>query len=146
MDKIINLFKDKKIILASLLIIISTILLIVSIPKEKKEKNYNNTKKGVIERVDYNGVKFTNISLVTENGYTTFKATVTNNSETDIKDEELYINLKDKDGNVIVKLLGFIPDGLKKGESKKIVSSVKGDYSEAYSKEIVDYSIDSRSA
>ena len=148
MDKIINMVKENKKILLLLLIIIIIILMVILIPKADKPKQkrdiYYHEEAGIVKDEEYKGIEFTNISMSTEKGYTTFKATVTNKSDKDIETENVYINLKDKNNKVIVKLLGFIPDGLKKGESKKINSSIKGDYKNAYSKEITDYSVSSK--
>ena len=147
MDKIIKKIEEKKIIVVSLFLIIGLILLIVSIPKgvdtktKSKSNSFRHREEGIVKEEEYKGIKLTNINMVTEDGYTTFKATVTNVSEEDIKLENFYIDLKDKNGNSIIKLLGFIPGGLKKGEVKQIRASAKGEFRDAYSKEIVDYTV-----
>ena len=82
-----------------------------------------------------------NIKMVTEGEYTTFSATATNVSDSDINIENFYIELKDKNGSSVAKLLGYIPDGLKKGEVKQIRSTAKGSFKSAYTKEIVDYTV-----
>lgn len=138
---------NRKIILIVLALIILTIFGIfiskkfTSTPNNKKRETYSHNGKGIVEDTEYKGIKFTNVSMVTEKGYTTFTATVTNESEEDIVTERVHINLLDKNGNSVIKLLGFIPGGLKKGESKQLTSSVQGKFDNVYSKEIVDYSL-----
>lgn len=145
MDEMIKKIEEKKIIVVSLFLIIGLILLIVSIPKgvdtKTKSDSFRHREEGIVKEEEYKGIKLTNIKMITEDGYTTFKATATNVSEEDIKLENFYIDLKDKKGNSIIKLLGFIPDGLKKGEVKQIRASAKGEFRDAYSKEIVDYTV-----
>ena len=76
--------------------------------------------------------------MLTEKGYTTFTADVTNVSKEDIKNEKLHISLKNKDGKEVIKLLAYIPGGLKVGEIKTITASAKGDFNDVVSKAIID--------
>ena len=145
MDKVLKIMEEKKIIVAGLLLVISLILFFILIPKgtETKTKSniYSHSEEGIVKEEEYKGIKLTNISMVTENGYTTFKATATNVSDSDINIENFYIELKDKNGSSVAKLLGYIPNGLKKGEAKQIRSTAKGSFKSAYTKEIVDYTV-----
>ena len=94
MDKLKKLLKNKniKIIIGILIILIIAILLLLLFPKAhdndvavKDNGIYSHTEKGIIKEEEYKGVKFSNISMLTENGYTTFTADVTNVSKADIK-------------------------------------------------------------
>ena len=55
------------------------------------EKMTANTKADVIKEETYEGLKFTNISLIAENGYSTFSADVTNTTQTDSKISDVNI-------------------------------------------------------
>ena len=147
MEKIIKIIEEKKIIIFGLLLIIALVSLFISIKKEKGNKIENeifrHREEGIVKEEEYKGIKITNIKMVTDGDYTTFSATATNTSDKDINIENFYINLKNKNGNSIAKLLGFIPEGLKKGESKKINSTAKGKFKNAFTKEIIDYEVTS---
>lgn len=97
-----------------------------------------HTEEGIIKEEEFNGIKFSNISMLTEKGYTTVSADVTNVSDNDITNERLHLSLKDKDSNESVKLLVYIPNGLKKGETKTITASAHGEFSEVVSKEVME--------
>lgn len=147
MEKIINLIKQKKILLIMLLIMVTvTMVSLLLMPRVEDnvimDDRVYHKEEGIIKEEKYSGIKFSDISMVTDNGYTTFTATVTNESENDITNERLSINLLDKNGSSLIKLLCYIPDGLKKGESKTINASAKGEFKEAFSKKIEDYSIE----
>lgn len=147
MEKIKELLKNKKskIIIGIILILIIVILLLLLFPKAhdndvavKDGEIHSHTEKGIIKEEEYKGVKFTNISMLTEKGYTTFTADVTNVSKENIETEKLHISLKNKDGKEIIKLLAYIPGGLKVGEIKTITASAKGEFNDVVSKAIVD--------
>ena len=94
MDEMIKKIEEKKIIVVSLFLIIGLILLIVSIPKgvdtKTKSDSFRHREEGIVKEEEYKGIKLTNIKMITEDGYTTFKATATNVSEEDIKLENFY--------------------------------------------------------
>lgn len=147
MEKIKELLKNQKskIIIGIILIIIIVILLLLLFPKAhdndvavKGGEIHSHTEKGIIKEEEYKGIKFTNISMLTEKGYTTFTADVTNVSKENIETERLHISLKNKDGKEIIKLLAYIPGGLKVGEIKTITASAKGEFNDVVSKAIVD--------
>lgn len=137
--------KNKNIIIVSIILLIIVVLLLILIPKgsETKTKSeiFRHREEGIVKEEEYKGIKLTNIKMVTEDDYTTFSANATNISDKDITIEKFYIELKNKNGNSIAKLLGFIPEGLKKGETKKITSSAKGKFKNATDKDIVDYTV-----
>ena len=145
MEKVIKKIEENKVILMGLILIIGLVLLFMSIPEKKTKLSdveiFRHREEGIVKEEEYKGIKLTNIKMVTEGEYTTFSANAKNVSDSDIKIERFYIDLKDKNGNSIAKLLGFIPEGLKKGEEKKISSSAKGKFKNAFTKDIVDYTI-----
>lgn len=151
MDKLIDKIKENKILLAAILSALAVISLVSLIPigndePVKKDKVYIYNEKEILKDEEYKGMKFSNIKMIEKNGYTTLTATVTNESENDSETEKYYINILDKEKNIIIKFLGYIPGGLKKGESKQIICSGKGKFKKAFSKEIVDYSVNTDGA
>ena len=73
--------------------------------------------------------------MVTENGLTTFQTTVINNTGSDYQLNEYSIIVKDKEGNVIKTIPGYIGSIIKNGESKNLKSTTNADMSDAYSVE-----------
>lgn len=98
-----------------------------------------NTKEGIIKEEVYEGLKFSNISLITENGYTTFSADVTNTTDTDNNISDVNIELKDKDDNTVITLRGNIGDTLKSGEKRTITAVTKGNFKSVVTKAIAKY-------
>ncbi len=98
-----------------------------------------NTKEGIIKEEVYEGLKFSNISLITENGYTTFSADVTNTTDTDNNISDVNIELKDKDDNTVITLRGNIGDTLKSGETRTITAVTKGNFKSIVTKTIAKY-------
>ena len=133
--------RSKIIMIVGIIIIALSILFIfigskVSIKQDNKI--FAHTSEGIIKEVEYNGVKFSNISMLTENGYTTFSADITNVSGEDISKERLHVVLKDSNGKEVIKYLAYFPGGLKKDETKTITASAHGNFTDAEVKEITD--------
>ncbi len=95
-----------------------------------------NTASDLIKEVEYEGMKFDNISLITEKGYSTFTANVTNITSENINQEQVNIALKDKDGNTVINLVGVIGNELKPNETRTITAQAKIDTKNIVSKEI----------
>lgn len=133
--------KENKVTLLTILIIILIVLLLSIISsgnkKSKAKTIYSHNSKEITKEEIYKDMKFTNIALITEKGYTTFTAIVTNEGE-DNNIEKFHIELLDKKGKVVIRLLGYMPGGLKKGETKDITASSKGQFNEVVAKRIVD--------
>ena len=83
-------------------------------------------------------VKFTNTSLVYENNTSVLETLVTNKSDKTEYLSEFDILVKDKDGNVIVTLTGFIGASIDAGESRVIASTYSEDLTKAAS---IEYKI-----
>jgi len=99
--------------------------------EEKKEEIKVNTNEGVIKDQKLEVFEFKNTSLIYDNGTTRLETTVTNTgSETEYL-AEFKIHVKDKDGNEIIELTGFIGDNIKAGETKTIDSYYGQDLSHA---------------
>ncbi|MBR2840454.1 MAG: FxLYD domain-containing protein [Bacilli bacterium] len=140
-----NIKQNKKVVLVVLLVIIIIGVVLFSIPKVKKnmvklEDNgiYAHTEEGIIKEEEYDGIKFSNISMLTKDGYTTFTSDITNTSDSDIEKERLHIILKDENDKEALKYLAYFPGGLKKGETKTITATAHGNFTNVKTKIITD--------
>lgn len=86
----------------------------------KKDKNKEEDKLGfdvnfnITDDQEVNGLKMTDTSLIIEKGISTFQTLVTNNSGDVYKLKSIDIVFKNKDGNTIQTLSGYIGDSLEK--------------------------------
>ena len=139
--------KDKLYLIIFLVVVIALIIgLIISFGFDKEEisvaeepRIVANTSEGVVKEETYEGLQFSNISLITENGYTTFTADVTNTSDTDSTISDVDILLQDKDGNEVITLRGNIGEPLKSNETRTITAVTKGDLKDVTAKVITKY-------
>ena len=124
-----------------LLIVGATLIITNGKKAETKEENKKESKEaitetGIIKDESYGGLNFTNTTLVNDNGQYTLSIDVTNPTKADIDLEQVNIVLKDKDGNEIISLLGYIGDPVKPDETRTITSFADADLSKAASKTI----------
>lgn len=115
-------------------IIMVSILLVLSLTgcgcskkeekKKEEEKETYNTNEGVVEDKEVSGLKFTNTSLVSTEYSAQLVTLVTNPTDQDINVRIFNIYVKDKEGNVIVTLQGYVGGVVPKGESREIISNV----------------------
>lgn len=146
-EDIINFIKkNKKFLIILLVAVIALIIgLVISFGFGKEElasgepTTVANTSADVIKEENYEGLKFTNISLITEDGYSTFTADVTNTNTTDSNISDVDIILQDEDGNEVITLRGNIGEGLKPNETRTITASTKGDLKDVTAKVIAKY-------
>lgn len=100
---------------------------------KKEENNKNNNNSGsnnisnnekVISEKQVESFSITNTSLTYNDGISTLKSTVTNTSSEPkyIKSFDIYV--KDKDGNEIAKLTGYIDATIAPGSSRTIESNI----------------------
>ena len=148
MNKILEFIKKYKIqIVIFLTVIIALIIGLIISFNFKKVKTIMkkgqdiiaNTNAEVIKEETYEGLLFNNITLITEDGYTTFQADVTNTNQTDSNIEDINIVLKDKKGDIVITLRGHIGENLKSNEKRTITAMTKGELKNVYSKEIKAY-------
>lgn len=148
--KAIDFIKRNKIPLIIFLVVIVALIigLIVSfniggksdnITKNEEEGMVANTNEGIISETTYEGLQFSNISLISENGYSTFSADVTNTTTTNSNISDVNIILKDKNGNEIITLRGNIGEPLAPNETRTITAVTKGKFANATTKEIAAY-------
>ncbi|MBR3897949.1 MAG: FxLYD domain-containing protein [Bacilli bacterium] len=142
-------YKYSKIILGTLLVVLVAVPLLFTNNKPKNQgkkiaqsqdaETFAHTEENIIKEEEYEGLKITNITLITDKGYTTFSADVTNTREEPTNFENVNIELQDKDGNTVITLLGNIGTGLKKGETRTITASAKGEFKTVTAKSITPY-------
>ena len=128
-------------ILISMTVVLATTLLLTGCGKKKEEpKNdvKSNTEENVIKDQEVDGLKMTNTSLTITNGISTLVTEVSNNTGVDYQLEEFTITIKDKDGNVLATLPGYVGETIENGSTKTIDSSIDIDLSNATS---VEYEI-----
>ena len=146
MNTIIESKKRHKKIAIILLVIILIMLMLAIIcalsvdnEKSKEPEMVANTNEGIIKEEDYNGLVFNNVSLITEKGYTTFTADVTNTNSEVSNISDVNINFYDENDNLIMSFRGNIGDNLSPGETRTITSSTKGNLNKASYKTITEY-------
>ena len=98
----------------------------------------NNTNEGVVGDKEMNGLKFTNSSLTFTDNNSTLITTVTNTTEEDVYVRIFNIHVKDKDGNLIISLLGYVGVVIPAGQSRDIDSNVDMSLENAYT---IEYEI-----
>ena len=98
----------------------------------KTEESYN-TNEDVIKDQEVEGLKLTNTSLVSTEYSATLVTSVTNPTDSDIDVRIFYIHVKDKEGNEIVTLQGYVGGVVPAGETREITSSVDRNLDDAAS-------------
>ena len=148
--EIIEFIKRNKIPLIIFLVVVVALIigLIVSfnigkkadgITKNEEEGMVANTNEGIISETTYEGLQFSNISLISENGYSTFTADVTNTNQDNSTISDVDIVLQDKNGNEVITLRGNIGEPLKPNETRTITAVTKGELKNVTAKAIAKY-------
>ena len=106
--------------------------------EEKKDEVKSNTNTNVIKDQQVEGLSLTNTSLTTTNGQSTLVTVVSNPTTEKIAVKSFDIIIKDKDGNILITLLGYVGEEIPAGESRTITSSAEIDLTKATS---VEYTI-----
>ncbi len=130
----------------SLLALLLVVTLVTGCGCTKKDNKKNNakddvkvnTEENVIKDQTFEGLTFTNTSLTTTNGVSTLITEVSNSTGSDYTLEEFTITIKNKDGEVITTIPGYVGDVIKNGETRTINSSIDIDLSNASS---IEYSV-----
>lgn len=100
---------------------------------------FANLSPDVIKDETFENLKMSNISMITDNGYTTFTADVTNTGDDALTFENINIELRDKEDSVVVVLLGNIGSNLKSNETRTISAVAKGNFKNVSSKTLTAY-------
>ena len=90
-----------------------------------------NTNEKVIENKKVEDLTLTNTSLKVDKNYSTLVTLVSNPTGEDKEVRIFNIHVKDKKGNEIVTLQGYVGDVIPAGESREITSNVDMDLSNA---------------
>jgi len=77
------------------------------------------------------GIELSNIQLTTKDGITNILCDITNKSNSDFKMQNVYVVLRDEQGNEIYKVPGIIED-IKVGETKQFNTFITADFANAY--------------
>lgn len=104
----------------------------------KEPETVVNTAEDVIKDQEFEGLKMTNTSLVVEGGISTLITEVSNNTGSDYYLNQFKITVKDKDGNVITTLSGYVGAVIPNGKVRVINTSSDLDLSNADS---IEYSV-----
>lgn len=94
--------------------------------EKTKEETKVNTNENVTKDQEVEVFKFTNTSLIYEDGNSKLQTTVTNTSNETAYLAEFLIHVKDENGNEIVTMTGFVGDSIE-ANSSKVIDSVYGD-------------------
>ena len=105
-----------------------------SISENNVEENHN---KDVVKDKNVNGILFSNINCSYDGYRSLITYTITNNTSERISLNQYDVELKDKDGNVIVIISPTLNDEIAPGESVQTGNAVNMDLSSAYSMNIV---------
>ena len=106
---------------------------------KKAEKNVRaNTNENVIKDQKLEVFTFTNTSLIYEDSTSVLTTVVKNTSNKTEYLKEFRINVRDKDGNIIVTLPGYVGDNIEANSSTVITSSYAEDLTKAAS---IDYEV-----
>ncbi len=138
--------KNIKVILSAIVVVLLMVPFLLfklngnnKITKNDDKDVFAHTEAEIVKDEEYNNLKISNITMITNKGYTTFTADVTNTAAEPTDFENINIELRDKDGNIVITLLGNIGTGLKQNETRTISSSAKGDFKNVSSKSIAAY-------
>lgn len=128
----------KKIFIGSFILILVIIIIFIMFKGNNNVNKVNklNNNSGIIKDQVFENLDITNVSItIDDKDISTFSADVTNNSDVENNIDTIEIVLKDKDGNILTSLIGYIGLGLKKGDVTKISASTSVDLSKATSVE-----------
>ena len=103
--------------------------------KDDKQEETYNTNEGVIEDKEVEGLKLTNTSLVSTENSATLVTSVSNPTDEDKEVRIFYIHVKDKNGDEIVTLQGYVGGVVPAGQTREITSNVDRNLSNAYTVE-----------
>ena len=124
-------------ILRNISLICLCLLLTGCFGKKKEETKKEEPKKTVVKSKNVikdqtiDGIKISDVDLSVTDGASTYTAKVTNTTKKDIAVEDIDIIVKDKDGNQLVQLLGYVGGTIKPDDSKPITSSTDADLKKA---------------
>lgn len=120
----------------SIVILLSIIILtgcgVEKTDKQEKDKSGSraNTHTEVLKDQTVDGFSITKSSLIYEKGTSTFTANMTNNSDVEQNILSVTIYMKDKKGNTVVELTGYIGEVISSTEMRVITAHTDADLSD----------------
>ena len=102
---------------------------------KKEEKKKVNTNEGVVEDKVVEELQLTNTSLVSTENSAVLVTRVTNPTKEDKEVRIFNITVKDKDGNTLTKLEGYVGGVVPAGQSREITSNVDINLDKAFNVE-----------
>ncbi len=90
-----------------------------------------NTSSKLAETKKSNGYEISNITLTEKGNLTAFRATITNTTSEKRGDEPIYLEIIDKNGNVLTEIEGYL-DTLQPGASATLKIDTTADFANAY--------------
>ena len=142
--KAMKLDKKKLIIVAiAAIVVIAVIIAIVAIVKNANEPLYTtledgtrvNTSEKIVKTRKVDVFELTSFEIQEKDDFSTLIANVKNTSEEQKNDVNFEIDVKDKDGNIIITMRGYIYQ-VGPGETARMTASATCDFSEAADLEI----------
>lgn len=100
-------------------------------PSTEEKENNLETGTGVFPDKEVQGVKFTNASISYVDDMSTIVATVKNTTDNEITLDVFTILVKDRSGNVLVEIPGFVAEKLQPGEEKPLTAYITMDLTKA---------------
>lgn len=139
---------NKKVLIAIIAAVVVVVLIVVLVFALKGNKDNDvttpsktdgpvaNTNAEVMKDFELNGLKFSNIALITDGTTSYLTMDVTNPTGALIKMQSVDIILKDKDGKVLTTALGYFGGEVPAGETRTISWQTEMDLTKAVSKEV----------
>lgn len=138
--------KNNYLVIIGILLIVLIVVIAFNKKDDLSDKKNNNKDKnnvvevannnpGVVDDKEQDGLSFTNTMLLTSNNKSTLTTLVSNLTESDIDVRIFEIYIKDKTGNLMVTLQGYVGDVVPVGESREIVSYVDMNLKDAFNVE-----------
>ena len=120
---------NKKIIIISIILVIAIIFAITRTNKNSKKVNIELSENNTIENITLEEIEFKDIGINYEEGITTIKANVYNNTK-ETKSINVKITLKDENGNEIKTMIQII-ENIEPNRKKLLQTGTLGDYTKA---------------
>lgn len=137
---------NKKMLIGIIAIVVVIIIVVVAsillsknnddVAKNEDEGISAITKQEIIKDETYEGLEFTNTTLIKDGNMYTMSIDVTNPTDQEIDVKQVDINFKNDKGSTIISLLGYLGEPMAAGETRTITSSTTVDLSKATSKTI----------
>lgn len=148
-EKVLNEKKinNKKLIAIVLGIVIAILIFIIFINFTKNDEGKSmangknsgpvaNTNAEITKEFELNGLRFSNIVLITDGSTSYLTIDVTNPTDEIIKMKSVDIDLKDKSGNILSTALGYFGEEVPAGQTRTINWQTEMDLTKAVSKDV----------